>query len=95
MFKPEILAKFKGCRIEMLDSPDDIIPAALNYLGLDPRSIKPLDLERAIQLLMKIRPSVLKCHFSEYNNALATGDICSRSAGPAKSCRPRIARKRP
>ena len=36
VFKPENLAKFKDCGIHMLDSADDIFPAALSYLGLDP-----------------------------------------------------------
>src|ERR1700736_1449659 len=34
VFKPENLAKFKDCGVHMLDSADDILPAALNYLGL-------------------------------------------------------------
>src|SRR5207253_7930238 len=38
VFKPENLAKFKSCGIHMLDSADDIMPAALHYLGLDPNS---------------------------------------------------------
>src|SRR5258705_13360094 len=32
VFKPENLAKFKDCGIHMLDSADDILPAALSYL---------------------------------------------------------------
>ena len=32
------LAKFKDCGVHMLDSSDDILPAALHYLGLDPNS---------------------------------------------------------
>ena len=36
VFKPENLAKFKDCGVHMLDSADDILPAALHYLGLDP-----------------------------------------------------------
>ena len=34
VFKPENLAKFGDCGIHMLDSADDILPAALGYLGL-------------------------------------------------------------
>jgi len=60
----------------MLDSPDDIFPAALNYLGLNPNSTKPADLEKAAGLVSKVRPYVRKFHSSEYLNALATGDIC-------------------
>ena len=76
VFKPENLAKFKDCGVQMLDSADDILPAALNYLGLDPNSTKPADLEKAADLVSKIRPFVRKFHSSEYLNALATGEIC-------------------
>lgn len=76
IFKPENLAKFKSCGVDMLDSPDDIFPAALSYLGLDPNSTAPRDLERAADLVAKVRPSVRKFHSSEYLNALASGEIC-------------------
>jgi putrescine transport system substrate-binding protein len=76
VFKPENLAKFKDCGIQVLDSADDIFPAALGYLGLDPNSTKPADLERAADLVLKIRPYVRKFHSSEYLSALATGEIC-------------------
>lgn len=76
VFKPESLAKFKDCGVHMLDSADDILPAALNYLGLDPNSTKQADLEKAAELVGKVRPFVRKFHSSEYLSALATGDIC-------------------
>jgi putrescine transport system substrate-binding protein len=76
IFKPENLAKFRDCGIHMLDSADDILPSALHFLGLDPNSNDPKELERAGELLMKIRPLVRKFHSSEYLNALAGGEIC-------------------
>jgi putrescine transport system substrate-binding protein len=76
VFKPENLSKFKACGVDMLDSSDDILPTALNYLGLNPNSKEPKDLEQAADLVMKIRPHVRKFHSSEYLNALATGEIC-------------------
>jgi putrescine transport system substrate-binding protein len=76
VFKPENLAKFRDCGIHMLDSADDIFPAALSYLGLDPNSTKQADLEKAADLVGKIRPYVRKFHSSEYLSALATGEIC-------------------
>jgi putrescine transport system substrate-binding protein len=76
IFKPEIAAKFKDCGIMVLDSPDDVLPVVLNYLGLDPNSNKTEDLEKAAAVLEKIRPYVQKFHSSEYINALANGDIC-------------------
>jgi len=76
VFKPENLAKFRDCGVHMLDSADDIIPAALHFLGLNPNSTDPKELEKATELLMKIRSSVRKFHSSEYLNALASGEIC-------------------
>jgi putrescine transport system substrate-binding protein len=76
VFKPENLTKFRDCGVHMLDSPDDIFPAALGYLGLDPNSTKQADLEQAADLVSKIRPYVRKFHSSEYLSALATGEIC-------------------
>jgi putrescine transport system substrate-binding protein len=76
VFQPDALAKFKDCGVHMLDSSDDILPAALAYLGLDPNSTRPADYERAADLMSKMRPFVRKFHSSEYLNALATGEIC-------------------
>ena len=76
VFKPENLAKFRDCGVQMLDSADDIFPAALSYLGLDPNSTRQADLEKAAELVSKVRPYVRKFHSSEYLSALATGEIC-------------------
>ena len=76
VFVPEKLARFKDCGVHMLDSSDDIMPAALHYLHLDPNATDQRDLEKAADLLTKIRPYVRKFHSSEYLNALATGEIC-------------------
>lgn len=76
VFKPENLSKFKDCGVHMLDSADDILPAALTYLKLDPNSSKQADLDKAAELIAKIRPFVRKFHSSEYLSALAGGEIC-------------------
>jgi putrescine transport system substrate-binding protein len=76
VFKPENLAKFKDCGVHLLDSGDDILAAALHYLGLDPNSSNEADLQKAADLVTKIRPYVRKFHSSEYLNALASGEIC-------------------
>lgn len=76
VFNPEKIARFKDCGIHMLDSVDDVLPAALTYLKLDPNSTKPADLEKAVEVVGKVRSSIRKFHSSEYLNALATGEIC-------------------
>jgi putrescine transport system substrate-binding protein len=75
-FDPAKLARFKGCGVHVLDSSDDIMPAALHYLHLDPNSGDSGDLQRAADLLSTIRPYIRKFHSSEYLNALASGEIC-------------------
>ncbi len=76
VFKPENAAKFKDCGIFMLDSPDDILTAALHYLGIDPNTKDEAELKKGADLLKSIRPNVRKFHSSEFINALADGDIC-------------------
>jgi putrescine transport system substrate-binding protein len=76
VFKPESLAKFKDCGVYMLDSSDDMLAAALHFLGLDPNTAKEADLQKATDLMTRIRPSVRKFHSSEYVNLLASGEIC-------------------
>jgi len=76
IFDPAIASKFKDCGIMVLDAPDEVIPAALNYLGKDPNSRDPEDFKAAAELLKKIRPFIKKFHSSEYINALANGDAC-------------------
>ena len=76
ILKPENAAKLKDCGIHVLDAPEDILPGTLKWLGLDPDTRKPEDLQRAGDALMAVRGSVRKFHSSEYINALANGDIC-------------------
>lgn len=76
IFKPEMISKLADCGVFMLDAPAEMIPAALNYLGLDINSTDPDELARAEELLLSIRPHVRKFHSSEYISALANGDIC-------------------
>lgn len=76
IFDPAISGKLADCGIYMLDSATDIMPAALNYLGLNPDSHAKEDLAKAEELMLSIRPNVKKFHSSEYINGLANGDIC-------------------
>lgn len=76
IFKPEMIARFADCGVMMLDAPDEIMRAALNWLGKDPDSTEVADYRAATDALMAIRPSIQKFHSSEYINALANGEIC-------------------
>jgi putrescine transport system substrate-binding protein len=95
VFEPEQLKKLSNCGVHVLDAVEEMFPAALRYLGLDPDSKKEADLNKAGELLRKIRPHIQKFHSSEYINALANGDICLAVGYSAISSRPRSARRRP
>lgn len=76
LFDPANAEKLASCGISLLDTPEEVFPAAFSYLGIDPRSRDPADLDKAAAMLAKIRPYVRKFHSSEYINDLANGDIC-------------------
>ncbi|MBD9478013.1 polyamine ABC transporter substrate-binding protein [Pseudoxanthomonas sp. PXM02] len=76
VFKPENAAKLKDCGITVLDTPSELIPIALNYLGEDPHSFDPAVIDKAAALLKSIRPYIRNFHSSSYINDLANGDIC-------------------
>ena len=76
VFDPDVSAKLKDCGIYVLDASDEVIPAALNYLGMDPDSKNVDDIAKGGELLLEARGNVRKFHSSEYINALANGDIC-------------------
>jgi len=75
-FKPEITEKFADCGVGVLDSPNEVIPVTLNYLGLDPYSTNPQDLERVSQELAKLRPFVRHMNSSQFIDDMAAGELC-------------------
>jgi putrescine transport system substrate-binding protein len=76
LFDPAYAQKLAPCGIALLDTPQEVVPAALAYLGRDPKSHIEADLADAIALIDRLRPYVRKFHSSQYINDLATGDIC-------------------
>jgi putrescine transport system substrate-binding protein len=76
VFDPETASKLADCGVALLDSPSEVVAAALHYLGLDPASEKKADLAAATELLLSVRPHVRYFHSSQYINDLANGDIC-------------------
>lgn len=76
LFEPENAKKLASCGIAFLDSADEMIPAMLNYLGLDPNSENPDDYAKAEAKLLEVRPYVRYFHSSKYISDLANGNIC-------------------
>jgi len=76
IFKPEIIRRFADCGVSFLDSPEDMLQLALNYLHLDPNTRNPEDYRQAEKLLLAVRPYIKAFDSSEYMNGLANGEVC-------------------
>jgi len=76
VFDPAIAAELADCGIAFLDSATDMIPAAMAWLGIDPRSTQTADFEAAAAALDAVRPFVRYFHSSQYIADLANGEIC-------------------
>ncbi len=58
IFDPVHIAKLAECGVSFLDSPNDVIPMALAYIGKDPNSTNLADYKEVEKMLLKIRPYV-------------------------------------
>ncbi len=76
LFDPANARKLGRCGIVLLDTPQEVVPAALAYLGIDRQSRDLADLDRAVALIEQVRPFIRRFHSSQYINDLASGDIC-------------------
>lgn len=76
LFDPETVGKLASCGVAVMDSPSEVVGAALHYLGLDPNSESEEDLAKAEELLNSIKPSVRYFHSSQYIDDLGNGEIC-------------------
>ena len=75
VFKPEYTSKLKSCGIAYLDSPTEIIPVALHYIGKDAYSNDAADYKLAQEMLMKVRKDV-RLFSSTMIDDIAGGKAC-------------------
>lgn len=90
IFKPENAAKLADCGISILDSPTDVIPMALTYLGLDGNTANVADYDKVIEAFKPIRQYIRTFDNTNYINAIPNGELCvinswSGDYGVAKS----------
>ncbi|HUW38750.1 MAG TPA: extracellular solute-binding protein [Rhodocyclaceae bacterium] len=76
LFNPEYASRAKSCGVSVLDTGDEIFPAALRYIGKPPFSKNPADYQAAAKMLAKIRPDITLFSSSGYINDLASGALC-------------------
>lgn len=77
IFNPKYASRLKSCGVSFLDSPSEVLPAALLYLGKPAYSKNAADYAEAGKALQAIRPSVTLFSSSGYINDLANGALCA------------------
>ena len=75
VFKPEYTSKLKSCGIAYLDSPTEIIPVALHYIGKDAYSNNAADYKAATEMLAKVRKDI-RLFSSTMIDDIAGGKAC-------------------
>jgi putrescine transport system substrate-binding protein len=76
IFNPKYASKLKSCGVSFLDSPSEVLPAALIYLGKPAYSKNAADYAQAGKMLQAVRPYVTLFSSSGYINDLANGAVC-------------------
>jgi putrescine transport system substrate-binding protein len=76
IFKPDIIARFADCGVTFMDSAEDVLQLALNYLRIDPNTTRKEDYKRAEALILAVRPYIRAFDSTEYMNGLANKEFC-------------------
>ncbi|MCO6505031.1 MAG: extracellular solute-binding protein [Snodgrassella sp.] len=76
VFNPDYTDKLKSCGISYMDSPVEMIPLALHYIGKDPNSQSKNDIDLAANVIKVNHNNVLRYSSSGYIDDLARGDVC-------------------
>lgn len=76
IFKAENISKLADCGINMLESPGDIVPMVLKYLGRDPDSEKQEDYDAVVEAFKPIRQYIKTFDSANYLNALPNKELC-------------------
>ena len=75
-FNPVYTKKLKSCGIAFLDSPGDIMPIALHYIGKPPFSTNATDYTAAAEALNKVRPDIKYISSSGQADRFADESVC-------------------
>lgn len=76
LFDPEIVSKLADCGVTFLDSPDELIPLALMYNGIDGNSLAPEDLAVAEDTLRQVRPYIKYFGNTRLIQDLPSQEVC-------------------
>lgn len=75
IFNPDYTSRLKSCGIAFLDSPTEILPAAMHYLGKPAFSLDPQDHHAAGEMLAAVRSDV-RMFSNNMIDDLVNGNAC-------------------
>jgi putrescine transport system substrate-binding protein len=94
IFDPVYARQLSKHRISLCESPDELFPVILAYLGLDPESENEEDFVKASEHLKKIRPYIAK--FTAYGfEDLASGNACATFGTSGDILKVKVENKKP
>lgn len=76
VFASEYTERLQRCGISYLDSPSEMFPLVLNYIGADPNSRDVADYDRAAEAMMAVRKHVKRFVSGGYIDDMASGNVC-------------------
>lgn len=76
LFDPDVVSRVADCGVSLLDSPTDVIPMVLAYLGRDPNAIDAENLAAAEAQLMLVRPYILYFSSTKLISDLPNKEVC-------------------
>ena len=76
LFDPAVTGVLRECGVTLLDTPTEVVPAALAYLGRDPKVQSKDELAAALAVLVPVRPNYRYLNSEKYRSDLASGEIC-------------------
>lgn len=76
LFDPGIVSQLADCGVTLLDSPTDVIPMVLAYLGLNPNAVDEESLAAAEAQLDLVRPYILYFSSTKMISDLPNREVC-------------------
>jgi putrescine transport system substrate-binding protein len=76
LFDPDIISKLADCGVSLLDSPTDVFPMVLSYLGRDPNAVDAENIAAAEAQLDLIRPYVRYFSSTKMISDLPNREVC-------------------
>lgn len=76
LMKPENASKLADCGISILDSPTDVIPMVLRYLGKDGDTANVADYDAVVEAFKPVRQYIRTFDNTNYLNAIPNKELC-------------------